>query len=182
MHERGEAESIPSQTMIKETDLVAAKSNLIFGHADALSTAAAAVSLVPAHLRRRREHSGMLTMRGQQAHAAFISQVIRGRPANYDRIAMQKLQVRRVLFPDGLVVNAHICCPYRRLLLLRTSFRPSENTSCPCSRPTPPSLVFQPRRRKRPMFIGTLQSKGTVSKDARARRSICAGANPCGPL
>ncbi|TKA52656.1 hypothetical protein B0A53_04109 [Rhodotorula sp. CCFEE 5036] len=62
-------ESLAScKTTIKETDLVAAKSNLIFGHADALSTAAAA------------------------AHAAFISQVIRGRPANYDRVAMQKLQ------------------------------------------------------------------------------------------
>ncbi|GAA5882625.1 hypothetical protein JCM3774_005663 [Rhodotorula dairenensis] len=62
-------ESIASgKITIKETDLVAAKSNLIFGHANALSTAAAA------------------------ANASFVSRVILERPANWDRVEMQHIQ------------------------------------------------------------------------------------------
>ncbi|GAA5981277.1 hypothetical protein JCM10908_004050 [Rhodotorula pacifica] len=62
-------ESIASgKTVITDADLVTAKSNLIFGHADVLSTAASA------------------------ADESFASRVILGRPANYDRVAMQALQ------------------------------------------------------------------------------------------
>jgi hypothetical protein len=158
---------------------VAAKSNLIFGHADALSTAAAAVSLAPAYLE---QDKGALRdaddARSIGACSVHKSSDSRASGELRPRCDAEIAGAGDPLFSsDAAVADMYIC---RRVSPFPTSSRPSASTSYPCSRPTPLSLVFRLRRRKRPMCTGTLQSKGTVSKDARARRSatICAGANP----